>query len=150
MTAKSNGAPGPATGSWKLKQVDSARMKILALLLADPNPVHLDPEAARRLNIADREVNQGPSNMAMVVNMVMQTWPDAELRQLRVRLLGQVLADEGVEAAGNILQSATFEANGNEFQRLTVQFMLSVDGRGTVAVGEAELERPVDPTGDVG
>jgi 3-hydroxybutyryl-CoA dehydratase len=150
VTARSNGAPGHATGSWKLKQVDSARMKILALLLADPNPVHLDPEAARRLNIADREVNQGPSNMAMVVNMLTQTWPDAELRQLRVRLLGQVLADEGVEAVGNILQSATFETDGHEFQRLTVQFMLSVDGRGTVAVGEAELERPVDPTGDVG
>jgi 3-hydroxybutyryl-CoA dehydratase len=150
VTARSNGAPGHATGSWKLKQVDSARMKILALLLADPNLVHLDPEAARRLNIADREVNQGPSNMAMVVNMLTQTWPDAELRQLRVRLLGQVLADEGVEAVGNILQSATFETDGHEFQRLTVQFMLSVDGRGTVAVGEAELERPVDPTGDVG
>jgi 3-hydroxybutyryl-CoA dehydratase len=150
VTARSNGTPGHATGSWKLKQVDSARMKILALLLADPNPVHLDPEAARRLNIADREVNQGPSNMAMVVNMLTQTWPDAELRQLRVRLLGQVLADEGVEAVGNILQSATFETDGHEFQRLTVQFMLSVDGRGTVAVGEAELERPVDPTGDVG
>jgi 3-hydroxybutyryl-CoA dehydratase len=150
VTARSNGAPGHATGSWKLKQVDSARMKILALLLADPNPVHLDPEAARRLNIADREVNQGPSNMAMVVNMLTQTWPDAELRQLRVRLLGQVLADEGVEAVGNILHSATFETDGHEFQRLTVQFMLSVDGRGTVAVGEAELERPVDPTGDVG
>ena len=53
------------------------RTKILALLLADPNPVHLDPEAARRLNIADREVNQGPSNMAMVVNMLTQTWPAA-------------------------------------------------------------------------
>ena len=78
MTA-STGAPKPATGSWKLPQVDPARMKILALLLADPNPVHLDPEAARRLNIADREVNQGPSNMAMVVNMLTQTWPDAEL-----------------------------------------------------------------------
>ena len=150
MTTRSNGAPGHTTGSWKLKQVDSARMKILALLLADPNPVHLDPEAARLLNIADREVNQGPSNMAMVVNMLTRSWPDAELRQLRVRLLGQVLADDGVEVVGNISQSATFEAEGNEFQRLVVQFMLSVDGRGTVAVGEAELERPVDPTGIAG
>ena len=102
MTTRSNGCARPATGSWKLQQVDSARMKILALLLADPNPVHLDPEAARRLNIADREVNQGPSNMAMVVNMLTQTWPDAELRQLRVRLLGQVLADDSVEVVGNI------------------------------------------------
>ena len=150
MTAKSNGAPEHATGSWTLRRVDPARMKILALLLADPNPVHLDPEAARRLHIADREVNQGPSNMAMVVNMLTHTWPDAELRQLRVRLLGQVLADDSVEAFGDVVQSTVFEEDGTEFQRLTVQFMLSVHFRGTVAAGEAELVRRVNPTDCVG
>src|SRR4051794_14208592 len=55
MTAQANGSTTHATGSWKLQRVDAARMKILALLLADPNPVHLDPAAARRLGIADRE-----------------------------------------------------------------------------------------------
>jgi hypothetical protein len=86
-------------------------MKILALLLADPNPVHLDPEAARRINIADREVNQGPSNIAMIVNLLTQTWPNTELRQLRVRLLGQVLADQSVEAVGNVVQSTTIHSH---------------------------------------
>jgi acyl dehydratase len=149
MTTRSDGLSKSATGSWKLPQVDAARMKILALLLADPNPVHLDPEAARRLNIADREVNQGPSNMAMVVNMLAQTWPDAELRQLRIRLLGQVLAGDSVEVVGDVLQSVVFEAEGNEFERLTVQFTLTVNDGVAVAAGEAELERRADPAGDV-
>lgn len=149
MTTTPDGLSKPATGSWKLPQVDAARMKILALLLADPNPVHLDPEAARRLNIADREVNQGPSNMAMVVNMLAQTWPDAGVRQLRIRLLGQVLAGDSVEVVGDVLQSVVFEAEGNEFERLTVQFTLTVNDAEAVAAGEAVLERRVDPTDDV-
>jgi 3-hydroxybutyryl-CoA dehydratase len=136
-----------ATPSWRLERVDAARMKILSLLLADPNPVHLDAEAARRLNIADREVNQGPSNMAMVVNMLLGTWPDARLRRLRVRLLGQVLADDSIEVVGDVEKSTGIERDGNELQCLTVQFILSVDGRGPVATGEAELERAPDRSG---
>ena len=49
---------GGQSAEWRLEHVDAARMKILALLLDDPNPVHLDADAARRLNVADREVNQ--------------------------------------------------------------------------------------------
>lgn len=141
MTTRSNGAPIPAAGSWRLPKVDSGRMKVLALLLADPNPVHLDPEAARRLNIADREVNQGPSNIAMVVNMLTQSWPDAKIRQLRVRLLGQVLADDSVEVAGRVVQSTQAMTDGRESTRLTITFELTTNGRGRVAAGEAELEQ---------
>ncbi len=150
MTDQTNGSPKHTTGRWKLQRVDAARMKILALLLADPNPMHLDAAAARRLGIADREVNQGPSNVAMVVNMLLQTWPDAELRQVRIRLLGQVLAEDSVEAVGHVEESTAFEEDGAEFQRLTVQFMLSAHFRGTVAVGEAELVRRVDPIDKIG
>ncbi|MDT7568612.1 MAG: hypothetical protein QOG76_7236, partial [Pseudonocardiales bacterium] len=55
---------------WTLDRVDPEKMKLLALLLADPNPLHFDPEAASRLGIAERPVNQGPSNMAMLVNLL--------------------------------------------------------------------------------
>ena len=60
---------------WKLDHVDPARMKTLALLLADPNPIHLDAAAARRLGVADRQVNQGPSTMAMAANMLLAAFP---------------------------------------------------------------------------
>jgi 3-hydroxybutyryl-CoA dehydratase len=38
-----------ALPAWKLDRVDPGKMKTLALLLADPNPIHLDAAAARRL-----------------------------------------------------------------------------------------------------
>jgi len=47
--------------AWKLDGVDPARMKTLALLLADPNPIHVDQAAARRLAGTDQVVNQGPA-----------------------------------------------------------------------------------------
>jgi 3-hydroxybutyryl-CoA dehydratase len=144
------GRPSPrAHGSWKLHRVDAARMKILALLLDDPNPVHFDPSAARRLNIADREVNQGPSNMAMVINMVSQTWPEAEIRRLRIRLLGQVHADERVEVLGDVVESSVFGEAGSEYQRMTVSFVLAVNGRGVVANGTAELVSRLESTDGV-
>ena len=78
-------------------------MKTLALLLADPNPIHLDAAAARRLGVADRPVNQGPSTMAMAANMVLAAFPGARLVSLRTRLLGLVLAGDSVEGGGSVV-----------------------------------------------
>ena len=61
--------------AWKLDRVDPGHMKVLALLLADPNPIHLDAAAARRLGVADRPVNQGPSTMALAANMALASPP---------------------------------------------------------------------------
>lgn len=85
---------------WRLPEVDAQRMKILALLLADPNPIHFDAAAASRLGIADVPVNQGPSTVAMVYNLFDRTHPGKRVRKLNVRLLGNVLAGgEAVVAA---------------------------------------------------
>src|SRR5205823_4598678 len=69
--------------AWKLDRVDPGHMKVLALLLADPNPIHLDAAAAQRLGVADRPVNQGPSTMALAANMVLAAFPGARLTSLR-------------------------------------------------------------------
>ena len=47
--------PGAALGPWVVEHVDPEHMKTLAILLADPNPIHLDADAARRAGLgADR------------------------------------------------------------------------------------------------
>ena len=79
-------------------------MKTLALLLADPNPIHLDADAARRLGVADRPVNQGPSTMAMAANMLLAAFPGARLTRFSARLLGLVLAGDSVEGGGSVIE----------------------------------------------
>ena len=123
---------------WKLGQVDPARMKTLALLLADPNPIHLDADAARRLGVADRPVNQGPSTMAMAANMLLAAFPGARLVSLRTRLLGLVLAGDNVEGGGSVTEREILDGQ----ERARCQVWLDVPGRGRVLEGEAVLVLP--------
>jgi 3-hydroxybutyryl-CoA dehydratase len=123
---------------WKLDQVDPARMKTLALLLADPNPIHLDPVAAKRLAGTDQAVNQGPSTMALGVNMLLAAFPGARLASYRVRLLGLVLAQDSVEGGGTVVDREILDGQ----ERVRCQPHLDVPGRGRVLEGEAVLVLP--------
>src|SRR5262245_48404040 len=115
-------------------------MKTLALLLADPNPIHLDGAAAKRLGVADRPVNQGPSTMALAVNMLLDAFPGARLVSYRARLLGLVLAGDSVEGGGHVAGREILDRQ----ERVRCQVHLDVPGRGRVLEGEAELVLPAD------
>lgn len=118
---------------WTLDAVDAEKMKVLALLLADPNPLHFDPAVARELGIADGPVNQGPSTMAMLANCVRAAFPDGRLTRLHVRLRGVVVAGQAVRAHGTVVE--------RDGQRVRCALTLDADGR-TVLEGEAELLVP--------
>jgi acyl dehydratase len=98
---------GPAVGDelpgWTLDPVDPGSMKVLALLLADPNPLHYDPEAARRAGFGGL-VNQGPANMAYLINMLRAAFPGGRVTRLRVQLRGTVLAGQRVHAGGRVVR----------------------------------------------
>ncbi|MEV0104882.1 MaoC family dehydratase [Nocardia sp. NPDC050799] len=83
---------------WELAEVDGQRMKTLALLLADANPIHLSGAAARDLGFPDGPVNQGPSTIALIYNLFEQHTPHERVRRLTVRLLGTVIAGEAIVA----------------------------------------------------
>jgi len=106
--------------------------------LAYSNPIHLDAAAAQRLGVADRPVNQGPSTMAMAANMALAAFPGSRLTSLRTRLLGLVLAEDGVEGGGDVTGHEI--VNGQE--RVRCQLYLEVPGRGRVLEGEAVLVLP--------
>jgi 3-hydroxybutyryl-CoA dehydratase len=124
--------------AWRLDWVDPAHMKVLALLLADPNPIHLDAAAAQRLGVADRPVNQGPSTMALAANTVLAAFPGARLTSLRTRLLGLVLAEDRIEGGGDVTGREIVDGQ----ERVRCQVYLEVPGRGRVLEGEAVLVMP--------
>ncbi|MFC5748484.1 MaoC family dehydratase [Actinomadura rugatobispora] len=119
---------------WVLAEVDAEKMKVLALLLADPNPLHFDPEVAPRLGIAQRQVNQGPSTMAMLANLVRTAFPDGRLIRLYVRLSGSVVAGQSVRAHGRV----TGRERGAAGEKVRCEVTLEAEGR-VVVEGDAEV-----------
>lgn len=63
-------AVGDPLPDYVVERVDAEKMKTMALLLRDPNPIHWDVETVRELGMGDRPVNQGPNNMAYLVGML--------------------------------------------------------------------------------
>ncbi|AXL53670.1 dehydratase [Paraburkholderia caffeinilytica] len=77
-------------------------MKALAQVLGDPNPIHLDPAAVARMGLGDRVINQGPANLAYVMNMLAEALPQARLVKLDCRFVANVFAEDSVEAGGKV------------------------------------------------
>jgi acyl dehydratase len=86
-----------------IEQVDAERMKLMAAILRDPNPIHFDAERVRELGMGEKTVNQGPSNMSYLLNMVTQ-WSGGvpTLRSVAMRFHGNVFADDRVECRGRV------------------------------------------------
>lgn len=87
-----------------IERVDIEKMKTMAALLQDPNPIHWDRAATRALGMGDRTVNQGPINLAYVMNMLV-AWvgnDPARLRGIRLRFMANVFEDDRVEAGGRV------------------------------------------------
>ena len=87
--------------------VDAEKMKLMAALLRDPNPIHFDVDSVRALGLGDRPVNQGPSNLSYLLDMVTR-WSGwvPTLRQVSVRFLGNVFAGDRVVCRGRVVDAA--------------------------------------------
>jgi acyl dehydratase len=121
-----------------VESVPVEAMKTVAALLHDPNPIHFDVTAVQELGMGDRTVNQGPTNMAYVTNMLVAWAGDpAAVRGLRVRFLGNVFAGDRLEARGVV--KGVREENGTRLVDLDVWLQRSdedrvLDGSAVVAL----------------
>ena len=83
--------------------VDAEKMKTMAVLIQDPNPIHWDVESVRKLGLGDKPINQGPNNMAYVVNALV-SWVGGieKFRNLKIRFLDNVYAGDRLTVVGSI------------------------------------------------
>lgn len=125
-------AVGDALPSFIIESVSPDGMKDWAIFLADPNPIHLDVEVVKAKGLGDRVINQGPANVAYMMNMLMAAFPGGQIMAMDSRFLDNVYAGDRVVASGSI---TAIEAN-----RITCTFTLDVDGRGTVNAGTATIK----------
>jgi acyl dehydratase len=86
-----------------IESVDPEKMKLMAAILRDPNPIHFDVESVKALGYGDRVVNQGPSNLSYLLDMVSR-WAGGpqRLRSVSTRFLGNVFAGDRVECRGYV------------------------------------------------
>ncbi|MHB8736479.1 MAG: MaoC/PaaZ C-terminal domain-containing protein, partial [Terriglobales bacterium] len=49
--------PGAELGPLTIERIDPEKMKIFAVVLDDPNPIHLDPAAVRAAGLGDRVIS---------------------------------------------------------------------------------------------
>lgn len=123
-----------------VERVDIAEMKTMAALLQDPNPIHWDPEATKALGMGERTVNQGPINMAYVMNMLV-AWADndpSRLRGLKLRFMANVFNGDRVTAGGRV--TGVREVDGERL--VDCEVWLDVDGGSRALSGTATVAIP--------
>jgi acyl dehydratase len=79
-------------------------MKIMALLLHDPNPIHFDPASVASFGPDARVINQGPISLGYVVTML-SAWLGgvSGITSLHCRYLANVRAEDAVVVGGEIV-----------------------------------------------
>lgn len=124
-------AVGDALPAFTIPSVDPEAMKQWAVFLADPNPIHLDSEVVKAKGLGDRVINQGPANVAYLINMLMAAFPGGRIEAMDTRFLDNVYAGDTVTARGVV--------TGVEGARVSCEFTLDVEGRGPVNSGTATI-----------
>jgi len=92
---------------WEIPSVPAEAMALWCEALGDDNAIHLDPAAAEALGFGPRTVNPGPTNLAYLLNLVMEAQPGAQVRCVDAALMGNVLAGDGVTAQGTWHEDGT-------------------------------------------
>lgn len=123
-----------------VERVGIEKMKLMAALLQDPNPIHWDVDSVRALGMGDRTVNQGPINMAYVMNMLVAWVGDdpTRLRGLTLRFRANVFDGDRVEAGGVV--TAVREVDGQRLADCDV--WLDVTGGARALAGTATVALP--------
>ena len=123
---------GDALPPFTIQSVSPEAMKQWAVFLADPNPIHLDVEVVKAKGLGDRVINQGPINVAYMMNMLTNAFPGGRIKAMDSRFLDNVYGGDHATVTGKV---AAIEGNN-----ITCEFTLDVDGRGTVNSGTATIE----------
>lgn len=92
--------------SWEMPSVSRARMRTMAAILRDPNPVHWDDELCDSLPLGTgkRTINQGPLGLSYMINML-HAWGGPEcIRRIYMTFPRIVLSEDAVTARGVVTE----------------------------------------------
>ncbi len=93
---------GDAIPEWRVDSVDPQKMKLFAAIARDPNTIHWDRAEVARRGLGDRLINQGPTNLGYVVNMLLAWAGPSSVRGLTIRFTANVFDGDSVVAGGTV------------------------------------------------
>ena len=139
---------GDPIPEWVMENVSPERMRTMAAILRDPNPLHWDRQAvdALKLGLGERTINQGPLGLGYMVNMLHAWAGPGCIRRMVTRFPQVVLDGERVVARGTI--TALSNAGGE----LLADCRISLEHaqRGVLLEGEATVSLTAHATGSPG
>jgi acyl dehydratase len=116
---------------FEIARISPDAMRDWSVFLADPNPIHLDVAAVKARGLGDKRINQGPINVAYVINMLLAAFPGGRIIAMDSRFLDNVHEGDRVTATGTV--------TAVDGDRVSCEFTLNVDGRGAVNSGTATI-----------
>lgn len=134
---------GSRLGPLRIEALSAERMKTMAALLQDPNPIHVRPEAVRALGIGDRVVHQGPRNIAFLMRLLGEELPQARIERFTVRFTANVFAGDDIVASGTVSAEGA-AAPGR--RRLECELVLDVEGGERALEATATIDLPAPGT----
>ncbi|MEY2588832.1 MAG: hypothetical protein QOJ67_816 [Acidimicrobiaceae bacterium] len=122
----------------RIDGVSVEKMKLFTALIRDPNPIHVDADAVRRLGLGDREINPGPVSLAYLMNML-GAWAGGvdRIKSMAVRFGANVVAGDDVVARGKVVNLS--EEGGVTLAECEVRLDILPDDRPAMT-GTATLE----------
>ena len=71
-------------------------------VLNDPNPIHFDNSKVKELGFGNKCINQGPANIAYIINCISSNFPEYRLIEIKNKLNGNVFSDDKITVDGQI------------------------------------------------
>ena len=93
---------GDAIPEWLMESVRPERMRTMAAILRDPNPVHWDRAACDTIGFGKRTINQGPLGLSYMVNMLHAWVGPGSVRRLVMTFPKVVLDGDRITARGTV------------------------------------------------
>jgi acyl dehydratase len=79
-------------------------MDTWAVILDDPNPIHLDANAVKQVGLGNKTINQGPANIAYILNMIEENFPNSQILKMNNKMTDSVLDGDLVTVSGHITE----------------------------------------------
>jgi acyl dehydratase len=123
---------------WHMPRVMPERMRTMAAILRDPNPVHWDPSVVAAMGFGERVINQGPLGLGYMVNMLHAWAGPGSVRRIVMRFPLPVFGEDRIIARGRV--TAVREEGGARFADCAI--WLHRDGTPNPLEGSATVRLP--------
>jgi acyl dehydratase len=129
---------GDEIPAWDMPKVLPERMRTMAAILRDPNPVHWDRRVVARMGFGDHTINQGPLGLSYMVNMLHAWTGPRSIRRIVMRFPLPVFDGDHIIARGRV--TAVRQQDGRRYA--DCEIWLQREGTPNPLEGTATVELP--------